>query len=55
MVKKLMQESLNGILGSIQTNGHNLKKEEVEIKETVKSEEKKNISKLEPEKIQPKI
>ena len=46
---------VGAVLGSIQTNGHNLKKEEVEIKETVKSEEKNNISKLEPEKIQPKI
>ena len=46
---------VGSVLGSIQTNGHNLKKEEVEIKETVKSEEKNNISKLEPEKIQPKI
>ena len=46
---------VGAVLGSVQTNGHNLKKEEVEIKETVKSEEKNNISKLEPEKIQPKI
>ena len=46
---------VGAVLGSVQTNGHNLKKEEVEIKETVKSEEKKDISKLEPEKIQPKI
>ena len=46
---------VGAVLGSIQTNGHNLKKEEVEIKETVKSEEKNIISKLEPEKIQPKI
>ena len=46
---------VGAVLGSIQTNGHNLKKEEVEIKETVKSEEKNNISKLEPEKKQPKI
>ncbi|MBD1161104.1 2-oxoglutarate dehydrogenase complex dihydrolipoyllysine-residue succinyltransferase [Pelagibacterales bacterium SAG-MED15] len=46
---------VGAVLGSVQTNGHNLKKEEVEIKETVKSEEKNNISKLESEKIQPKI
>ena len=46
---------VGAVLGSVQTNGHNFKKEEVEIKETVKSEEKNNISKLEPEKIQPKI
>ena len=46
---------VGAVLGSVQTNGHNLKKEEVEIKDTVKSEEKNNISKLEPEKIQPKI
>ena len=46
---------VGAVLGSVQTNGHNLKKEEVEIKETVKSEEKNNISKFEPEKIQPKI
>ena len=46
---------VGAVLGSVQTNGHNLKKEEVEIKETVKSEEKNIISKLEPEKIQPKI
>ena len=46
---------VGAVLGSVQTNGHNLKKEEVETKETVKSEEKNNISKLEPEKIQPKI
>ena len=46
---------VGAVLGSVQTNGHNLKKEEVEIKETVKIEEKNNISKLEPEKIQPKI
>ena len=46
---------VGAVLGSVQTNGHNSKKEEVEIKETVKSEEKNNISKLEPEKIQPKI
>ena len=46
---------VGAVLGSVQTNGHNLKKEEVEIKEIVKSEEKNNISKLEPEKIQPKI
>jgi len=46
---------VGAVLGSVQTNGHNLKKEEVETKETVKSEGKNNISKLEPEKIQPKI
>ena len=46
---------VGAVLGSIQTNGHNLKKEEVKIKETVKSEKKNNISKFEPEKIQPKI
>ena len=46
---------VGAVLGSIQTNGHNFKKEQVEIKETVKSEEKNNISKFEPDQIQPKI
>ena len=41
---------VGAVLGSVQTNGHNLKKEEVEIKETVKSEEKNNISLIQPEK-----
>ncbi len=46
---------VGAVLGSIQTNGRNFKKEQVEIKETVKSEEKNNISKFEPDQIQPKI